>query len=193
VNLLFQPQTVQLPVLFAGLCRRFQAAQREKNSRYYRNNKPKWKAKRIKHRSSWLKCRSNWLQRNPNYYRDYFRNRKLADPSFKIRCTVASALANSIVGKIKKPGRAPEIIGCSIDELKAHLERQFQPGMSWSNYGRIKGVKCWEIDHIRPIDSFDLTQQNQLTECWHYSNLQPLWAVDNQKKGNREYGKIVVV
>lgn len=72
-----------------------------------------------------------------------------------------------------------ELIGCSPDELKKHLENQFQPGMTWDNHG----LYGWHIDHIRPCASFDLTDPEQQKQCSHYTNLQPLWAQDNLDKG----------
>lgn len=73
-----------------------------------------------------------------------------------------------------------EMLGCSVEDLKTKLEAQFQSGMSWDNYGRTG----WHIDHIRPCASFDLSDPMQQAECFHYTNLQPLWALDNMKKGS---------
>lgn len=73
-----------------------------------------------------------------------------------------------------------ELIGCSHQRLKAHLESQFKPGMTWKNYGK------WHVDHIRPCASFnDLTEMSQQKDCFHYSNLQPLWASENMSKNAR--------
>ena len=72
------------------------------------------------------------------------------------------------------------ILGCSLDQLKMHLEDQFQEGMSWDNYG----LYGWHIDHIYPLASFDLFDPEQLKAAGHYSNLQPLWAEDNLKKSD---------
>lgn len=80
-----------------------------------------------------------------------------------------------------KAASALTLVGCSIGDLRDHLESQFQTGMSWENYG--KGG--WEIDHIRPCSSFNLTDHDQQRTCFHYTNLQPLWAVDNWKKGSK--------
>lgn len=71
------------------------------------------------------------------------------------------------------------LIGCSPVELRAHLEGQFKPGMSWENYG------AWHVDHRRPLASFDLTDPEQRRQACHYTNLQPLWAADNLSKGCR--------
>ena len=70
-----------------------------------------------------------------------------------------------------------DLVGCSIPELRKRLTQQFLPGMTWDNYGK------WHIDHIRPCASFDLTDPEQQKQCFHYSNLQPLWAADNLRKG----------
>jgi len=78
-----------------------------------------------------------------------------------------------------KSGSAVRDLGCSISGLKLHLESKFQPDMTWDNYGE------WHIDHIKPLSKFDLTDRDQLLEACHYTNLQPLWAEENLKKGNR--------
>ena len=76
-------------------------------------------------------------------------------------------------------------VGYSIEELKVHLESQFQPGMTWNNYG----LKGWHIDHIKPDSSFYYKSMDDVDfiECWALSNLQPLWAKDNLKKSNRSF------
>lgn len=72
-----------------------------------------------------------------------------------------------------------ELLGCSLDFLKSHIESQFKAGMTWQNWT----LKGWHIDHIRPCDSFDLTDPEQQKICFHYSNLQPLWWHENLRKG----------
>jgi len=74
-----------------------------------------------------------------------------------------------------------QLTGCSFQELTSHIESQFTEGMSWDNYG----FYGWHIDHIRPCVSFDLTDPEQQKACFHYSNLQPLWAKDNLVKGGK--------
>ncbi len=70
------------------------------------------------------------------------------------------------------------LTGCTPAELMAHLELKFTPGMSWATYGLLG----WNIDHIKPCENFDLTDPAQQRECFHFTNLQPMWAVDNLKK-----------
>jgi len=70
-----------------------------------------------------------------------------------------------------------EYVGCYITYLREHLEKKFTEGMSWENIGE------WHIDHIKPCDSFNLDIEEERHKCFHYSNLQPLWAQENLEKG----------
>ena len=72
-----------------------------------------------------------------------------------------------------------EAIGCSVDELKLWLESQFQPGMTWDNYGE------WHIDHIIPLASFDLSKRNHQKKACHWFNLRPLWKEQNLSREKR--------
>ncbi len=99
-------------------------------------------------------------------------------------------LSENIRGRIKKALKNNKIestskyLGCTIRQLKKHLEKQFQPGMTWDNYG----FYGWHVDHIKPLASFDLSNQEQIKKACHYSNLQPLWAFDNLSKGAKYAG-----
>ena len=73
------------------------------------------------------------------------------------------------------------LIGCNKYEFKDYMESLWTEGMSWENYGRGHGK--WQIDHIKPLTSFDLTDPEQQKKCFHHSNCQPLWFADNMKKG----------
>ena len=72
-----------------------------------------------------------------------------------------------------------QLLGCNAAELKLHLESKFTVGMTWENHSQFG----WHIDHILPCASFALTDPEQQKKCFHYTNLQPLWWVDNIKKG----------
>lgn len=78
----------------------------------------------------------------------------------------------------RKAASTLELVGCTVEELRQHLERQFDAEMTWDNYG------LWHVDHIKPCASFDLSDPAQQAECFHYKNLQPLWAIDNIRKGS---------
>lgn len=98
------------------------------------------------------------------------------DVNYKITRNLRNRLYYALKNNTKyKP--TLELLGCSIEELKSHLEAKFTEGMTWDNYGE------WHIDHIKPCASFDLTIEDDQKLCFHYENLQPLWATDNIKKG----------
>jgi len=81
-----------------------------------------------------------------------------------------------------KTGSSVRDLGCTLEQLKAHLESQFQLGMTWENHG----VQGWHVDHIIPLASFNLADRDQLLKACHYTNLQPLWAKDNWSKKDKE-------
>lgn len=89
-------------------------------------------------------------------------------------------MRNSLKGA--KGGRSWEkLVGYSVNDLIDHLESRFHEGMTWDNYG------AWHIDHIRPIDSFNYLspEDEEFRECWALQNLQPLWALENMRKGSK--------
>ena len=76
------------------------------------------------------------------------------------------------------------LLGCTVEELRNHLEKQFVDGMTWTNRGTV-----WHIDHMWPVTSFDLSDAEQQRRCFHFTNLQPLFASENMSKGNKNiYG-----
>ena len=104
------------------------------------------------------------------------RLRSQTDTDFCLRKRLRSRLWDALQGNIKS-GKTFELLGCSFKNFKLYLESKFLPGMSWDNYGD------WHIDHIKPCASYDLSLPEQQTRCFHYLNLQPLWAKDNLSKG----------
>jgi hypothetical protein len=82
-----------------------------------------------------------------------------------------------------KSATTVELLGCSIESFQIYLESKFEPGMSWENYGY--GKDKWHIDHIMPCAIFDLVRPDHQRSCFHFSNLQPLWQLDNLIKSNK--------
>jgi len=107
----------------------------------------------------------------------------MKDPLFRLEQSLRKRLRQCVkksaveCGSYTKESR--ELVGCSIEELKVYLENQFYGMMSWDDYGD------WHIDHIRPVSSFDLSVESEIKECFHYTNLQPLWAKDNLEKSSK--------
>lgn len=151
--------------------------------RYYKNREHNLLKQKEWHYSNREK-RTKQLREYSYSHRDN-RNKYLAkkmkqDGQFKIRKNIRDRMRSAMKGKSKSKNTM-ELLGCTIEELKTHLEKQFTHGMNWDNYGK----KGWHIDHILPCASFDLTDPEQQRECFHYTNLQPLWATDNYKKKDK--------
>jgi len=100
------------------------------------------------------------------------------DPGYKVTRYLRSRIWNALKGRTKSASTM-DLAGCSLEKLKTHLEKQFTQGMKWENYG------SWHIDHIRPCESFDMSNVEHQRVCFHFTNLQPLWAKDNLRKGSK--------
>lgn len=116
----------------------------------------------------YAEAKKQWGRKHP----EYFTNWRNACTNRKLAHSIRTRLNKAVRGK-----SARENLGCSIPEFKAHLEEQFEQGMTWENYGK------WEIDHILPLSSFNLENPEELKKACHYSNMQPLWKADNIRKG----------
>lgn len=106
--------------------------------------------------------------------------RRQIDINYRLKLSLRSRLHEALNGRTKLEATI-KLLGCSVPELEVYLESKFINGMSWSNYGR----KGWHIDHIVPCNSFDLTKLEEQQKCFHYTNLQPLWYLDNLIKGDK--------
>ena len=136
------------------------------------------KAERARHRNM-MRSRQERKERSRQHV-EWVKKKRREDPAFKtvrnLRSRLYCAVVRAQAGQ--KTASAAELIGCTPQALVAYLEALFQPGMSWDNYA----LDGWHIDHIRPCASFDLTDPAQQRECFHHTNLQPLWAKDNREK-----------
>ncbi len=142
---------------------------RQKKKEYREKNKEKIRI----HKSNYKKNNWWWIKKHSLHY---FNERRKNDINFRIQCNLRLRLYKAIKGKCKSKG-TKELLGCSIEYLLNYLESQFDDEMSWINYGK------WEIDHIKPCAKFDLSKEEEQRECFNYSNLQPLWRMDNMMKG----------
>ena len=124
----------------------------------------------------------DWQLANPEkrkaQVKRYFSKRQQIDYEYRVKKSLVSRYRYAIKNASNSTATTLEFLGCSIEQARLHLESQFRDGMSWDNYGE------WEIDHIRPCASFDLTDPEQQRECFHYSNLQPLWREENRLKAD---------
>ena len=112
----------------------------------------------------------------------YALRRLKADPLYRMIRHLRRRLCKAVAAQgTAKHGRTNQLTGCDARQLRTWLESQFQEGMSWDNYG----YYGWHVDHIRPCASFDLSDPEQQKECFHYTNLQPLWGEENRAKSAR--------
>jgi len=145
------------------------------------NNQEKLKESNLK---SGKKYRHNNKRKIKEIHKDWVQNKKLIDPYYKIICNMKTAVSTSLrENGFSKKSRTHEILGCSFEEFKAHLEYNFEPWMDWDNYGNPKdGVvernKTWDVDHITPISSAKTEEEVLLLN--HYTNLQPLCSYVNR-------------
>lgn len=140
----------------------------EYNKQYYENNR--------------VEILKNRKQRNQTDYAKSYRNqykkeRRQSDICYKLTGNIQGRIKQSLKRNLKSKNTI-ELIGCTIEELKLHIENQFKDGMTWENYG----FYTWHIDHIRPCASFDLSDPEQQKICFNYKNMQPLWAHENLSK-----------
>ena len=142
--------------------------------------KEKRKQENIKNRDKIYEYNKYYRNKNRKFINTLYRNKLNNDPSFKIahntRVRINKALKNNT-----KYSSTINLLGCGIEFYKKYLEQQFKPDMTWENYG-----KLWEIDHIKPCASFDLTIENEQKRCFHHTNTQPLYKIDNQRKNKYE-------
>ena len=162
---LYELRKVKYPNYSKDYCKKHKERKAAYNKKWNRN--PQNKRNKLDFNRAWLK--------------EKLKN----DPSYRIRYNLRSRFRFAL--KNKRNDSIFNLIGCSIDELRIHLEKQFKEGMSWENYGNPNGdhSNCWHIDHIQPCASFDLSDPEQQKKCFHFSNLQPLWAKENLAKGCR--------
>ena len=149
---------------------------REKRIKYQREYRSTHqKAHRESNRKYYFKNKERLSKNNTRNARE----RRKTNPSFKILDTLRSRMLHALKGK-NKSASTMNLLGIkNIEIVWQRLESLFQDGMTRENHG------IWHIDHITPCTAFDLIDPEQQKKCFHYTNLQPLWAIDNMKKSNK--------
>lgn len=146
-------------------------AGKRSNKRSYRKNRLFiLERNRVRRRTPHARALAN-AARNKKHREDF---------NFRLSINLRTRVRKALHG-LTKASPTVKLLGCSIVDLKQHLESQFKPDMSWSNYG----YRGWHIDHIIPCSHFDLSKRENQFKCFHYTNLQPLWWTDNLSKHNR--------
>jgi len=131
----------------------------------------------------------NWneYQRRTGQNKKHNKLKRQTDPQYKLKCNLRGRYLDAIKrhtsgGRVNKHHSSLELIGCEIEFYKQYLESLFKEDMTWLNHGGL-----WEIDHIRPCASFDLTNIEQQKECFNYKNTQPLYKSENRSKGDKYF------
>ena len=150
---------------------KYQKQWREDHPEKYKELYVKSNAKKTKNQIALDNKQSLPLKKR--WAKDNYKN----NPNFKLSQLLRIRLIDALKEKANKIEPTLSLLGCNIDECRHHLESQFKPEMNWSNHGEI-----WEIDHIKPCSSFDLTDIEQQKQCFHYTNLQPLFKTSELAK-----------
>ena len=165
---------------------------KKNRSIYKRNYYRKHKVKLLKQKSIYYQINKQYIlnfmkkyykkhkQRIMKVQQKYYDNRFEKDPIFKLRIRLRHRL-NDAIARNFKSGSAVRDLGCSIKFFKTYIESKFYSNMTWDNYG-----DYWQLDHIKPLFTFDLTDRNQFVEAVNYTNLQPLTIEDHGVKTTLE-------
>ena len=143
---------------------------RDKSKKYYAQNE-----KRKDYLRHYFKS-----EKYKKYVNKHNKIKRVISPQFRLSQLLRGRVRGILrKKKAKKTNSTLILLGCTIKELISHFDKKFKKGMNWSNMNK------WHIDHIKPISSFDLSNPEEQKKCFHFSNLQPLWAKENLKKGSK--------
>ena len=106
------------------------------------------------------------------------KEKKQSDPLYKLKLNTRSLISHSIKkAGFKKNSKTHKILNCSFEEFMSHLEKQFNSGITWENYGK------WHLDHIVPVSL--ASTEEEIIKLNHYKNFQPMWGPENNSKSNK--------
>lgn len=164
---------------------------KKKSKLYYQNNK----AAKKKYARQYRIINKEKIQVQNRLYRQThkkeinknFAKRRQKDLNFKMMTVLRNAIYRVLKSQAsKKSNHTLILVGCTVQYFIKHIESQFLPGMTWENYGRLG----WWVDHIKPCAAFDLSKEEEQRKCFHYTNLQPMWGIDNLHKSSFYKGKL---
>lgn len=157
----------------SGLVSVCKDCRKAKSRAYYESKKEEIKAKNNKHYHE-----SDYKTRSRESRREYQKRKMKEDPLYVMARRLRNRLYYALKHKFwKKDTKFFQYIGCTLEELKAHIEGLFEPGMTWENRTE------WHLDHHIPLVS--AKTEEELYKLCHYTNLKPMWGADNIKKGSK--------
>lgn len=177
----------------------------EGRKNYYFHQEKRLEAKKAYYKAnknSLLEKNKQWRIDNRDkalaYVSAYQKDRTKNDPNYRLRQSVSSSIYYYLKSRdFSKDGKScMDFLDYSIDELRLHIEKQFEPWMTWDNQGKYNTdtwddndptTWTWQIDHIIPASKFNYTSMNDqgFRDCWSLSNLRPYSAKQNVLDGNR--------
>ena len=146
---------------------------------YREQNKEKIQAMNRKYCEEHKEQKKEYQRDNKEKVKEYNKKKYKEDRNHKLLCLLRSRMRHALHGK-SKSAHSLELLGCTVEEWKKHIESTFQKGMTWLNYGTY-----WHIDHIKQCVRFDLSDPVQQKECFNYKNTRALTAVDNLKRDRK--------
>lgn len=144
-----------------------------------RGMKPRAKLPADELRRRGTESKKKWLAKNPGFLKAAYHRRMDEDPGFRMMKAIRARVRHFFVGR-RKSARTQALVGCTPEELRKYIEGLWKPNMDWTNYGR----DGWHLDHVIPCALFDLTDPEQQRKCFHYTNMAPLWQIDNLIKSD---------
>jgi hypothetical protein len=136
------------------------------------------KARSLKNRERYRNYRIKNIEKIAERRKRIREERWYSDVQYKLACALRTRLGEAIKSN-QKSGSAIRDLGCTIPELKRYIESRFEAGMTWKNWSK----DGWHLDHEVPLAAFNLSDPVQFKYAVHYSNLQPMWAIENIRKG----------
>lgn len=160
------------------------------DKKWYEKNKEKrlnyfsmWQKNNYDHRKKYMdEYRLKNKEKINEVKRTYQKHKRHTDPIYKLICNFRTAIYQVLKeNNVQKNGHYFDVLKYTPEELITHLESKFIDGMNWDNYGE------WHVDHIKPISSFNIIEigDDEFMRCWTLENLQPMWGIENIKKGNK--------
>jgi hypothetical protein len=149
---------------------------------YYLRKKDAINEYREQNKSKISAQNSRWHRVNRERVRERKREcsrRRYQNPRNRIESNIRRRIGKLLRGTLK-PDHSEALLGCRFEEFISYIEFMFKPGMSMQNYGR-----KWHLDHIMPCSAFDLKREDQARRCFHFTNLRPMWAKANLRKGSK--------
>lgn len=162
----------------------------KKEAKKYREEHPEYKKEwykqhKVEAKEWWNNRSKEQKQAKAEYNKVWKKDRYKNNNNYKIRCVISSAVRRSLKG-MKKGDSIKNILGYSIEELKEHLEHQFEDWMNWDNLGltATKEKETWQIDHIIPVNTFNILEigDEEFRKCWALDNLRPLDSYINNRR-----------